>query len=150
MSKQDYPIFNQFCDEIDNLLQDKRYSKLPYPVHSYFNTVIKFVPENPNAASLELAEIDDKYFRLFTGRATTIEYSSRNEETHEILESIKKISQAVVSGKFIETVWLSGDKVTRYYSEFDLKDQIIKSRDCNLFAYLFLKSTKQVDRYEEW
>jgi len=150
MSKQVLPIFSQLCDAMSNIMQDKKYSKQHYPAHNYFSSVAKFVPENPKAAALELAGIDDDYCRLFSGRSTTIEFRLRKGEIHEFLESIKGISQAVIDGKFIETVWLSGDKVTRYYSEFELKDRVIKSRDCNIFAYLFLNSRKHVYHYEKW
>lgn len=150
MSKENHLTFNRLCDEIFDVLQDKRYSKQHYPPHDDFKSVIKLAPTNPKASGFELAELNDQYFRLFTGRSTAIEFSVKKEGVDRLLESVKGVSRAIVEGKFTETVWLSGDKVTRYHSEFKLKDRIIKCRDCNLPAYLFLRSTKHVYTYEEW
>lgn len=150
MSTERHLIFTQICEEVYNVLQGRRYSKQHYPKHDYFRSVIKLVPGNPKASSLELAEIDDGRVRLFAGRSTAIEFNVKKEGVDKFLESVKGVSRAIVEGTFSETVWLSGDKVTRYYSEFKLKDKAINCRDCNLLAYLFLRSTKHVYTYEEW
>ena len=151
MSDKNHTLIDQSLDEISSVLKGRKYSKQVFTAHNHFDSVVKLVPDNPRASSIELAQMGDLGIRFFAGKATAVElYINNKSPAVSVLNTLRELVEGVVEGKFIESVWLSGTKVTRYYSELKLSNKLMSFRDCNLPAYLFLRSTKQTSNYEEW
>lgn|SRR5581483_1076408 len=150
MKQETTETFTTIIDSMSKLLVDRKCSKEFTSRHAYFDSVIRYVPSNPQASSIELAGVANRHVRIFAGRATAMEYNIKQEEFPDVLESVVEVVRAIIDGSFIETVWISGDKVTRYYSEFRLQGKVITSRDCNVFAYLLLRPKKYIYNYAPW
>jgi hypothetical protein len=74
---------------------------------------IERTPANPNSARISLHPAGDIIYAAI-GRNTTIELfvSSRKQERQE-RENLRKISRAVIEGKFSEDVWILDGKIVR-------------------------------------
>ena len=140
----------KLVNEVCNLIGDRQYSKESLANHPYFSWVQRLLPKNPRGAPIEFSIVNNEYFRLFIGKATEISFDLRKENPDEVREEVNQICRAVVDGKVSETLWLFKDKVTRYYSQIVLNGRVVESRDCNLFAYIFLRPKKQLLQYTPW
>jgi hypothetical protein len=74
---------------------------------------IDVTPTNPNSAQISHHPLGDVIYSS-VGRHTTTEFwvGSRKQEEQE-LENLRKISRAVIEGKFSEDVWTLDDKVVK-------------------------------------
>lgn len=74
---------------------------------------IEPTPADPNSARISLHPSGDIIYAAI-GRNTTMEFfvSSRKQEEQEI-ENLRKISRAVIEGKFSEDVWILDGKIVK-------------------------------------
>jgi hypothetical protein len=107
---------------------------------------IKLTPADPSSARISLHPAGDIIYAAI-GRNTTMEFfvSSRRQEERE-LANLRKISRAVIEGKFSEDVWILDGKIVKSSGvvETDGRRQRI-GRFLNLFNPLRRKQKNHYD-----
>ena len=104
---------------------------------------IVIIPANPNSAEISLHPGGDIIYTAI-GRHTTMELwvSTRKQEEKE-LESLRKISKAVIDGKFREDVWMVNGKVVKSTGTFEIDDRMQKIGSFRTFFNPFRRKQRQ-------
>lgn len=89
---------------------------------------IAITPADPNSAQICLHPLGDIIYSSF-GRHTSMEFwvSTQKQEAQE-LESLRKISRAVIDGKFSEDVWMLDGKIVKSSGIIEIDGKIQKKR----------------------
>ncbi len=104
---------------------------------------IVITPGNPNSAEIYLHPAGDIIYTAI-GRHTTFELwvSSRKEEELE-LGNLRKISRAVIDGKFSEDVWMVNGKIVKSTGIFESDGRMKKIGDFLTFSNPFRRKQRQ-------
>jgi hypothetical protein len=104
---------------------------------------IVVIPANPNSARICLHPGGDIIYTAI-GRHTTFELfvSSRKQEELE-LEDLRKVSRAVIDGKFSEDVWMVNGKIVKSTGIFESDGEMKKIGGFRTFFNPFRRKQKQ-------
>jgi hypothetical protein len=82
-------------------------------------TWIRVVPATPSAAPIEIFVHANVIF-VGIGRDSTIEVAYDSTSAQEAVAGVREIVEAVVKGRFRETIWLRGEEVVRSQGQLEL------------------------------
>ena len=112
-------------------------------------TIFSLTPWSPHAAPIVVNCIESG-LTLIVGKESRFEMLAKTPpQQRSALDDLQEICEAVISGRFSETVWSKGEEVVRVDGRICVGDQTMRTSSRHSMS-LFSKKKKTVVEYEPY
>ena len=145
----------QLTEEVRAVVESV-YAALPEECATFFveddpsatggGVTFSLTPWSSSAAPIVINSIESEV-TIIAGKESRFEFPIRNaSQRQHALNDVKRICEAVVSGRFAESIWSVGEEVVRVDGRVCTGDEVLKTSS-RFAARLFSKKAKAIVNY---